>query len=482
MRKQRISSGSLRIFPRLRVGLVCVSLALLAYSTSFGQPISKLPDAGDWPLEEVHTTDDRVYRGLIRGEHDGELEFVEVVRPRGRAMYLVVRPIAVKSIASMKRLPDEEHQLLHDRVWAFRFRSRIEAGRMENVDLAALEDDGRAFLRYRGPWFTLDSTADEETTRRCVVRTEQIFRAYRQLLPPRVEPARPLRVILLESMDEYAAFLREHDLGEVTNPALFSQRGNVIVAASELSRYSQRLETTRAQHQRIRDQYDAFDKAMPGQLANLRKQLAGQGVSKDAVDDELNARTALWRKQQAQALQQLGAADRRNEAAFAEVTEAMFRRLYHEGLHAYLENYVYPHEQYDVPIWLHEGLAQVFQSGQLEADTLRIDAPLPAALAAVQADLKSDEPLLIEELVAIGRSDFLGGSGRQQQTRRIYAYAWAMAYYLAFYEPVLGSDALDAYVSKDAAKLPPPERLEKLLDTSIGQFEARWLKTILSLK
>ncbi len=472
----------LRRFPCLRVGLVFASLALLVSSASFAQPTTTSPEAGDWPLEEVHTTDDHVYRGLIRDEHEGELEFVEVVRPRGRAMYLVVRPIAVKSIASMKRLPREDHQKLFDRVWAFRFRSRIEAGRMENVDLAALDDGGRRFLRFRGPWFTLDSTADEETTRRCVVRTEQIFRAYRLLLPPRVEPARPLRVILLESMDEYAAFLREHDLGEVTNPAIFSEKGNVIVAASELSRYAQRLETTREQHQRIREQYETLDKALPGQLAELRKQLAGQGVSKDAIDDELNAREALWRKEQAQALQQLNAADRRNEAAFAEVTEAMFRRLYHEGLHAYLENYVYPHEQYNVPIWLNEGLAQVFQSGQLEADTLRIDAPLPEALAAVQADLKSDEPLLIEELVAAGRSDFLGGSGRQEQANRLYAYAWAVAYYLAYYQPVLGSDTLDAYVSKEAAQLPPPQRLEKLLGTPIGQFESRWLKTIQALK
>jgi hypothetical protein len=124
----------------------------------------------------------------------------------------------------------------------------------------------------------------------------------------------------------------------------------------------------------------------------------------------------------------------------------------------------------------------VFQSGQLEADALRIDAPLPAALAAVQADLKSDEPLLIEQLVSAGRSDFLGGDSRQPQSARLYAHAWAMAYYLAFYEPVLGSDALDAYVSKDAAKLAPPARLEKLLGTSISEFETRWLRTILTLR
>ena len=45
----------------------------------------------------------------------------------------------------------------------------------------------------------------------------------------------------------------------------------------------------------------------------------------------------------------------------------MFRRLYHEAFHAYLDNYVYESPGYEIPTWLNEGLAQVFAAGLLEA-------------------------------------------------------------------------------------------------------------------
>ena len=44
---------------------------------------------------------------------------------------------------------------------------------------------GYSYRHYRSKWFTLDSTADEQNTRRVIVRAEQIFAAYRQIVPPR---------------------------------------------------------------------------------------------------------------------------------------------------------------------------------------------------------------------------------------------------------------------------------------------------------
>lgn len=444
-------------------------------------PIKPPVDAEGWPLEEVRTRDGHVYRGLIRSQTDAELEFVEVVQPRGKPMYLVVRPIDPQAVVEKQSLPDEERKKLIERVSAFRYRSRIEAGRMENVRLVRRRDDERAFLRYRGPWFLLDSTADDETTRRCVVRIEQIFRAYRQLLPPRRQPSRELRVMLFGSMDEYRAFLHRYEL-EIRNPAFFSDSANLIVAGSELTRYARRLATTRQQHEKIRQHYDRLNKGMERRLAGLRGELERRGIGENQIDDELNARRVLWRTEIEEMLRLVNAADRRNEARFADVTDQMFRRLYHEGFHAYLENFVYPHETHDVPIWLHEGLAQVFQSGQLEADMLRIDAPLGAALEVLQDDLASDDPLLLDDLLAAGRREFLAGPQADRRAQRLYAYAWGVAYCLTFYEPVLGTGRLDEYVAPRAAQSPPAARFELLIDTPLSDFEARWRQAMLSLK
>lgn len=446
-----------------------------------GDSKSVVADIASWPLETVRTADGKEFRGLIQSQEDGVVEFVEVVRPRGKPMFLVVRPIDARSIASSERLPAEQQAVLRRRVQQFRFRSRIEAGRMDQVELREREQDKRRYLRYQGRWFTLDSTADDETTRRCVVRIEQIFRAYRQLLPPRRQPSRQLRVLLLGSMDEYHDFLRRQDV-EITNPAFYSDRANLIVAASELTRFSHRLEQTRRHHNQLRRQYEQINGQMPKRLAKVGQQLRGQGVADKDVDKELDARRALWQSQYKQTMLQLNTADRRNEAKFAELTEQMFERLYHEGFHAYLENYVYPHDEYDIPVWLNEGLAQVFQNGRLEADTLRVDAPRRSALAILHKDFEEGNTLPLESLLAARRRAFLVAPEREQESARFYAYAWAMAYYLTFYEPILGSERLDGYVANELADAPPAARFEVLVSERLADFQPRWQQAVKQLK
>jgi hypothetical protein len=336
-------------------------------------------------------------------------------------------------------------------------------------------------LQYRGPWFTLASTADDETTRRSIVRIEQIFRAYRQLLPPRARPERDLRVMLFGSLDEYQQYLREHEL-EIANPAFFAEQPNVIVAASDLSEYAARLAQARQKHRDVRAQLDAIAAGLEPRLFETRKRLQAQGVAKAQIDDELNARRAAWQDEYDETLKQLAAADRRNDARFAEVTDEMFRRLYHEGLHAYLENYVYPHDKHDVPIWLNEGLAQIFQSGQLDGDALRIDAPLASALQLVHDDLHSGDPLRLDELLLAGRREFLAGPEAGGRSAKLYAYAWAVTYFLTFNEGLLRSGALDTYVSPRAALAGPLVQFERLVGMPLVEFEPRWREEILKLK
>ena len=460
--------------PWILLAAVCLSRTGIAGAQPAGEA------AGRWPLETVTTDDDRVYQGLVHSRDDRVLEFIEVVRPRGKPMHLVVRPIEVRSIASVQRLPLEERTILMDRVQRFRCRSRIEAGRMEDVELVERRTPRRAYLHYRGPWFLLDSTSDDETTRRCVVRIEQIFRAYRQLLPPRIEPTRPLRILLLASMDEYRGFLSERGL-ELENAAVFSEAENLIAAGSELTRFARRLEEVRARHQRLRREYQRIDRDMPRRLAAAGAELRAGGLAKQEVDKELDARRALWNDQFRRLQQQLNAADRRNEAKFAEVTQQMFRRLYHEGFHAHLENLVYPHDDHDVPVWLNEGLAQVFQSGQVEADTLRIDAPLAPALDLVQREVAAGRAMPLTELLASSRQMFLDAADKPTAVRH-YAYAWALAYYLTFNEPLLGGADLDQYLAVGASDASPTARFEQLVGRPVERFEAQWLEAIAAMR
>ena len=92
-------------------------------------------------------------------------------------------------------------------------------------------------------------------------------------------------------------------------------------------------------------------------------------------------------------------------------------RLYHEAFHAYLRNSVYPRQQYDVPPWLNEGLAVIFEGGLLEGNTLRVDAPNPAALKKLKADLAGPAPLELDSLLSAGEGQFLL-TGRRAAGRR----------------------------------------------------------------
>ena len=68
-----------------------------------------------------------------------------------------------------------------------------------------------------------------------------------------------------------------------------------------------------------------------------------------------------------------------NEAAFERATRQLFQTLYHEAFHAYVGNFVYPPAGKDhpdcpgeLPRWLNEGMAQVFETAIFEAGELRI--------------------------------------------------------------------------------------------------------------
>lgn len=447
---------------------------------SGGGPLAR---AAEWPLESVQLESGTVYRGLVQSVGEHEIEFMEVVRPPGKPMFLVVRPVPVQG-TKVTRLPEPERQRLIERTSRFRNRVLIEAGRIDEVTLESQTSDGTRRWRYAGPWFTLLSTADEETTRRCVVRIEQIFRAYRLILPPRTAPTRPLEVLLLGSTDEYRDYLRAHG-PDLKNPSFYLARQNRIVAASELTRFAERLARSRDQHEQIRQLCERLDAGLPGRLQQLAGQLESLGYSRAEIVAEVKARQNAWSHEKAEWLEKIKTTNRRNEAKFDDLTRSMFRRLYHEAFHAYLENYVYPHDRFHVPRWLNEGLAQMFESGQLEGDTLRIDAPDREALLAVQEQLARDDPAVLPRLLAADETEFLtahrsaAGPGRE-----IYYLSWALTYYLTFLrEPsIWDTAALDAYVTPDGSGLSPIARFERLVHVPLPEFWRRWRSTLLALR
>ncbi len=175
--------------------------------------------------------------------------------------------------------------------------------------------------------------------RRCVVRAEQIFRAYRQLLPPQREHRTSLRLVIFGSTDEYQRHVREAGL-QIAGPAWFSASQNQVLAGGELNTFSRRLRQTQAQNEEVRRQYKALKSSFADRLAGLIQEMKQRGFSAAQIEQEVKLRSAAWQREYDEAMKRLELAQVQNEAAFAKMTDQMFAQLYHEAFHAYVKNYV----------------------------------------------------------------------------------------------------------------------------------------------
>lgn len=460
-----------------------IAVVVAAVASISGSVVSQTTSTGRWPMEVLELKDGRTLDGLIESIGEKAVEFVEIRRPRGKPMFLVVRPIDRASIVRLVRLEDADRLQLEQRIARFKNRALIEAGRMENVELAVIEVDGARTRRYQGEWFSLDSTLGPEMTRRTVVRLEQMFLAFRQVLPPRRTPqaTAQLQLKVFGTNDEYFRYLRKQGIF-IRNPAYFDAAQLLVVGGSDVQRVADQLAATRTKHEALLAEMEKLNQQMPGRLVELKQKLSAQGVSAAEQQKILTATKARWDKQRSDLEQKISRADARNAAKFDLVVEEMLSRLYHESFHAYLEDYVYESRQYEVPRWLNEGLAQIFEAGLLEADTLRIDTPEPNSLAALQEDLRGESPLRLADVLTANQAAFMVPHRATGETSaRHYLYSWGLAYYLTFEQSLLGTRQLDRYVASEAQRLGPQDRFEQLIEMPLDEFERQWREDMLKL-
>lgn len=440
----------------------------------------EIGDVGQIALEELRLKSNVTLRGLIDSETARQTVFVEVFRPQGKPTYLRIRPLENADIDSVKRLSGDERKPAEQLVAETRDRVWIEAGRMDAVQFRVSREAGRIVYRYEGPWFDMTSTADDESTRRSVVRLEQAFLAFRRALPPRIAPQSKLSVLLFGTSDEYQEHLRRSGL-DLANPAFFSVRENRIAAGADLVAFGQQLSQSRRQNDAVRRQYDEAAAALPKELQELKRALEKQGLPRAELTQELRAWRTRFQNELAESRRQLRAIERANTTKFNRFAERLLAQLYHEAFHAYVENYAFRHgdARHQLPRWLNEGLAQVFEAAIFEADTLRLDAPHPRTLALLQDDLREAAPLRLVDLLSADDAPFVAShESDHRATKRHYLHAWGLAYYLIFGPARLDPAKLEQLADRDATSA---QHLETLLGKPLDTIERDWRKAMLEM-
>ena len=455
--------------------LPALSAALVA-GVALAQPAP--PGLTNWPFDELTLANGAKFQGLILDDSPAGVRFQTVRRPPGKPTFTLTSTFKKAEVAGVKRMPDRDREFLKERLAELDLDGAGEVRRMAALELvpaAWLGVPGVA-RRYDSEYFALVSDAPDEVTRRAAVRLEQLYAAFARFLPPTVHEARPTTVMLAPDRDGYKALLAPLGLTDLLNPAVYDPRANRIVCGSDLRRLGRELDDAKFHHSQ--------------QLAELDRYEAG--VRKLYRKPELDRHI----KGVADERKRVYDADRANGKTFDAAAARLFPVLNHEAFHAYAATFVYPPLSPDrvkagagsgeLPRWLNEGLAQVFETAVVEAGELRADHADRDRLTRAKDRLRKKDGgglVPLADLLVAGKDAFLVHHADERAVAdRAYLTCWALAHYLTFDRRVIGAAGFKPYLSAVNAAADPRAAFEALVGRPLPAFEADWHAYLLRLQ
>jgi hypothetical protein len=430
-----------------------------------------------WSFDELTLTNGATMEGLILAEEARGIRFEAVSRPPGRPTVTLTWYFSKGEIARVKRLSDADRALLKERLSELDPSGAGERKRMEALELVSTDEwPAVPARRYESDYFTLVSTGSDELVRRSAVRLEQVYLGFTRFLPPTVKSARPTKIMLATDRGEYKTLLGPLGKTELLNAAVFDPAGNRVLCGTEMKRLGSELQIARLH---LSQQLAALAK-YESELAKLYRP--------PELKRHLDA-SALERKR-------LYAADAANGARFDQATAGIFAVLYHEAFHAYVNSFVYPPLKTDdvkagrgtgeLPRWLNEGLAQVFETAVVEAGELRASAPDRGRLSRVKESLRNKNVSLLvplADLLLIANDTFLASHKDQRgASERAYLTSWALSYYMTFELRLIGIEAFRKYLVAINSGGDPRKAFEELVGQELTAFENDWHAYLLRLQ
>jgi hypothetical protein len=260
---------------------------------------------------------------------------------------------------------------------------------------------------------------------------------------------------------------------KLQNPAFFNPDSNRIVCGSTLLELADDLEKARKQSQEQRAILDKHE-------AELRRLFGKKPMELARLMQPIQEYRAQFTR-----------ADKQNDAIFDNATKKLFAILYHEAFHAYVCNFVLPPLGKDqtndgppgeLPRWLNEGLAQIFETAIVEAGELRVGHADKERLQKVKEALGKGELMPVKKLLESGSKTFLVQHNDERLVSdRAYLASWALTAYLSFDRRLLGSANLDAFIRSVNRGGNPEEAFTKLTGQKLADFEKDFQAWLLKL-
>ncbi len=433
----------------------------------------------DWKLEVLYRKNGVPFKGLLVQESVNEVVFKCIYRKPGAPTLVFTENIEKSNVLKIEKLSDEERTLLATRLDALakereRFANTLRsldiktAGNKTAIEYVKLESEpwpgpsaGNANT-YTSQYFVLKTNAKPELARLAVIQLEQVFSAYSRTLPPRKKVIKPTTILLTNSLDEYQGILKSRKI-DLKNPAYFDLEKNEVICGSDLERLSLEQEKITSHHLL--------------QLQDLQKREADlKQIYKNKIPNDLASALLDNRKK-------IKLAEDSNLNKIKQERIKLFERLYHEAFHAFLFNCVFDPRETAFPLWLNEGLAQIFESAVFEIGELRIGHADKSRLDATKLALKQNTmPSIKDLLLAQPRLFLVSHLGENESSQKMYLASYALAFHLTFKQKILGKTILDDYALALKNGAEPIACFEKLTGHTLAEFEKQHLTFLNGLR
>ena len=203
------------------------------------------------------------------------------------------------------------------------------------------------------------------------------------------------------------------------------------------------------------------------------------GLKSDA--SEIQKELTAEKKKAAEAIEANRKVIDRNERTLAGQNRSMFELLYHEGFHAFANNYLWEGAgQVEFPRWLHEGMAAYFEMSAVEGGDLVHGAPHAEFVNICRLEAARSGLLPVEKIVRGGPGHFL--VTHRSELRRsglYYAESWALAHWLSTRAT---REQVAAYVGDILDGQDPVKAFEKLAGRPCREVDLELKKHLDGLK
>jgi len=436
-----------------------------------------------------------IHKGLLVSEDTHEVVFDLVMSGKNVSKTMLSRTtFDRKEVADLKQLTEAQRSAARQYMEKADIAARHDAilekeVALETIMLPSLKDPKKEVpaKKIELEHFTIVSNAGDDFLRRAAYRLNKVFSAYKQYFGVDRNQSQKVTIMIYGSMANYYA-----DAGQgIKNPAFYAPDRKMICAGCDVARYEAEIAAVRKQHANLTMQIEDWKRKVANARADVQQAVSkahdqlnagGKGTTAQgqAAMENLKAQQREWQVQIGQQekkvieLQgEIEACNRRNDIVFNEYTQQMFATLYHEGFHAFLDNFLLPEgSSRIVPRWLNEGLAQYFEVSRMEADRLILGQESRERMAILRKFKSENSLIALDKFVTAGQADYIVHDiSNLENSTKNYLQAWLVTSIIGD-KGRLKKENLEAYVKQLKENKPPLDALPMLTGMSNGELDA----------